>query len=221
MHLQTAIASSPRQFPILLFMKNKASSRLLAANDLKGVPDQELISLTLAGDARGFEALVRKYQKLVYNVVYDMVKSHEYAADLTQETFLKAYQNLSSFRIGAPFKPWLLRIATNSALNSIRYNKLHNHESLDEVLETNPTYEPPSSESVEATVELKITQAMLQDALEHLSVRGRLAFTLRYHHDLPYDEIAAVMEAPVTTVKSLLFKTREKIRTILENKIAL
>jgi RNA polymerase sigma-70 factor (ECF subfamily) len=200
-------------------MKNKALSVSLAAAECTAVPDQELINLTLAGNASGFEVLVRRYQRLVYNVVYDMLRSHECAADITQETFLKAYQNLASFRTGAPFKPWLLRIATNSALNSIRYNKLHKHESLDEVLEADPSCEPAASDSVERTVDLKITQAMLQDALQYLSPRARSVFTLRYHHDLSYEEIGVVMEAPVTTVKSLLFKTRERIRTILEKEM--
>jgi len=185
-------------------------------HEVREVPDQDLINLTLAGNSRSFEALVRRYQKLVYNVVFRMVNCHEHAADITQETFLKAYQGLPSFRGGAPFKPWLLRIATNSALNAIRYGKLHGHESLDQVLEADPAFEPASSENIERSVELKFSQVMLLDALKYLSVRGRTAFVLRYQHDLPYEEIALVMQVPMTTIKSLLFKTRERLRKILK-----
>lgn len=220
MYLEATQLLRPEIPFIKMPLKERSLRAALDIAELNDAADQELIRLTLAGQARGFEVLVRRYQRLVYNVVFQMVNNHDYAADLTQETFLKAFQGLSSFRCSAPFKPWLLRIATNSTLNAIRYKKLHAHESLDEVLELDPGCEPASGYDVERIVELKITQVMLQDALQHLSVRGRMVFALRYQQDLPYDEIAIVLGVPVTTVKSLLFKTREKLRKILEETVA-
>src|SRR5262249_8922761 len=147
--------------------------------------DGALVSLTLKGDGGGYEVLVRRYQKLVYNVLYEMVRNHESAADLTQETFLKAFRGLSRFRPDAPFKPWLLRIATNTGLNWMRDSK--RDDSLDEMLEDNPAAEPAGGQDVEAEVCRRLSQAQLSEALAQLPARYRHVFVLRYQHDLPYE----------------------------------
>jgi hypothetical protein len=99
-----------------------AGGKQLPATQLEDLGDNELVALTLSGQKRAFEGIVRRYQKLVYNMVFQMVRSHEAAADLTQDTFLKAYKNLGTFRNNARLKPWLLRIASNSTLNHIPRN---------------------------------------------------------------------------------------------------
>ncbi len=175
--------------------------------------DQSLIDLALAGDNRAFEALVRRYQKPIYNLLFQMVRSHDAAADLTQESFLKVYKSLSSFRKGAKFKPWLYRIATNTCLNYLRDTK--KETSLDGLLEEEPHQEPASSMNVEEEVELKISHQQLFVALEKLPVRHRTIFVLRYQHDLSYDDISGATSEPVSTIKSLLFRIREKLRQML------
>jgi RNA polymerase sigma factor (sigma-70 family) len=92
----------------------------LSALNIEKLSDNELIALTLSGQKRAFEGIVRRYQKLIYNVAYQIVQSHETAADLTQDTFLKAYKALGTFENKAKLKPWLLKIASNTALNQIR-----------------------------------------------------------------------------------------------------
>lgn len=175
--------------------------------------DQTLIDLAQGGDSKAFERLLRRYQKLVYNLLFQMVRSHEVAADLTQDTFLKAYKSLKVFRRGANFKPWILKIATNSCLNYVRDNK--QVSSLDALLEAEPGMEPVSTVHVEREVELKISQQELFAALEQLSSRQRNIFVLRYHNDLSYDDIAAIAGESVPTVKSMLFRVRDKLRRIL------
>ncbi len=175
--------------------------------------DQNLIDLALCGDAKAFERLLRRYQKLVYNLLFHMVRSHEVAADLTQDSFLKAYKSLQMFRRGASFKPWILKIATNSCLNYVRDNK--QVSSLDALLEAEPGMEPVSAIDVEREVELKISQQELFAALEQLSSRQRNIFVLRYHNDLSYDDIAAIAGESVPTVKSMLFRIRDKLRRVL------
>lgn len=183
-------------------------------NFLKPEPDdQSLIDLTLLGDTKAFESLLRRYQKLVYNLLFQMVRSHEAAADLTQDSFLRAFKSLRTFRRGASFKPWILRIATNSCLNYVRDNK--QISSLDTMLESEPALEPVSSIDVEREVELKISQQELFAALEQLSSRQRNIFVLRYHHDLSYDDIASISGESVPTVKSMLFRIRDKLRKLL------
>lgn len=179
--------------------------------------DSSLVKACLNGDKRAYEVLLRRYQKLVYNVLYQMVHSHEMAADLTQETFLKAYRALGSFRTEGKFKPWLLRIATNTCLNAIRDNK--EHDSLDDILEENPGAEPAYDEKIEELVEWRLTHKKLEDALKQLPMRHRQVFILRYQHDLPYEEIAEVSGEPVSTIKSLLFRIREKLRKMLAESV--
>ena len=175
--------------------------------------DRELVSASLSGNLRAYELLVRRYQKIVYNMLYQMVRSHEQAADLTQETFLRAFRGLSGFKKEAPFKPWLLRIATNACLNELRDRKPT--DSLEEMLEENPNQEPAAKDNVELEVEQRITQLKLNEALIHLSARQRQVFVLRYVHDLPYDQIGAITGQPVTTIKPLLFRIRERLRRIM------
>jgi len=181
------------------------------------IGDGRLVGLTLSGDRKAYEILVRRYQKLVYNVLYQMVLNHESASDLTQETFLKAFKKLSSFRQDARFKPWLLRIASNSALNYIRDRK--EHSSLEAVLEESPSLEPAGKDDVEAEVEWRLSQTMLAEALSELSVRHRQFFILRYQHDLSYDDISLITGEPESTIKSLLFRIRERLRKLLSEKM--
>ncbi|MBY0546644.1 MAG: RNA polymerase sigma factor [Candidatus Obscuribacterales bacterium] len=187
----------------------------LSAFQLEEAEDAKLVALTLSGNSKSFEVLVRRYQKLVYNVIYQMIQSHETAADLTQDTFLKSYRALASFRSEARFKPWILRIASNTTLNHIRDSKARAHDSLEEILGDNPLAEPPSADDVEAEVELRFSQAMLAEALQSLPDRHRQVFVLRYQHDLSYADIATVVDEPETTIKSLLFRIREKLRKML------
>lgn len=197
----------------LLFGDRRVSSR-----DLELLCDQELVAVTLAGKQKAFEVLLRRYQKLVYNVLFQMVQNHEAAADLTQDTFLKAFKALASFRGNAAFKPWLLKIASNTALNYIRDSKGKAASSLEEILEENPNAEPSSSMLVDEHIELQFTQAQLADAIAKLPLRQRQIFTLRYQHDLPYADIASITDQSESTIKSLLFRTREKLRKILAEK---
>lgn len=185
--------------------------------DINARPDDELVSMTRSGKQKAFEVLVRRYQKLVYNVIYQMVRSHESAADLTQDTFLKAYKALPTFDTTRSFKPWLLKIATNSTLNSIRDSK--GSQSLEELLELNPHAEPASHEDVEQEVEWRVSQNMLFDALGKIPVRQRQVFVLRYQQDLPYEDIAEATSMTVSSVKSLLFRARDNLREILSKEM--
>lgn len=191
----------------------QVKERLNPERNLDECHDFELVKKTRSGDNRAFETLVRRYQKLVYNVVYQMVRSHEASADLTQDTFLKAYRALSNFKSGCSFKPWLLKIATNSTLNYIRDRK--SSSSLEELLEVNPAAEPTASDDVEAEVELRVSQQELFEALGNLPVRQRQVFILRYQHDLKYEDIAEITGASVSSVKSLLFRARDNLRDLL------
>jgi RNA polymerase sigma-70 factor, ECF subfamily len=182
-------------------------------DDVKTLDDNELIRLTLRGNKRAYENLVLRYQKLVFNVIYQILKQQDSAADMTQETFLKAYKALPTFRIGCAFRPWLLRIATNCALNHVRNTRPY--QSLEQLLEETPAVEPVSREDVESEVETRLDEERLITVLASLPPQHRHVFLLRYQHDLSYEEIGEIMDQPITTIKSLLFRVRTRVRMLV------
>jgi RNA polymerase sigma factor (sigma-70 family) len=185
---------------------------------LQNLSDNELIRLAIDGNNHAYEQIVIRYQKIVYNVIYQFVKQKESAADMTQETFIKGYQSLPRFKTTCAFRPWILRIATNSALNYIRDNS--NNQSLDELLEEQPAIEPVGNENVEAEVEYKLIQEKLEAVLATLAPQHRNLFLLRHQHGLSYEEIAETLEQPITTIKSLLFRVRTKVRILMQSEYA-
>ncbi|MBX3075200.1 sigma-70 family RNA polymerase sigma factor [Candidatus Obscuribacterales bacterium] len=208
----------PKRKKISLWTMGNVENSKRNASDITAIADAELVGKTRAGDNKAFEVLVRRYQKLVYNIIYQMIRNHDSASDLTQDTFLKAYKALPGFDTTKSFKPWLLKIATNSTLNTIRDQK--GQQSLEELLEVNPQAEPASTEDVEQEVEWRVSQHMLFDALGQLPIQQRKTFVLRYQQDLPYEEIAEISELSVSSVKSLLFRARENLRKILSEQLA-
>lgn len=179
--------------------------------------DNEIIALVIQGNHRAYEVIVLRYQKLVFNIIYQIVKQQDSAADLTQDTFLKAFQALNTFRQGAALRPWLLRIASNTALNHVRSTKPY--QSLEQLLEDLPGQEPASNDDVEKKVESKMNEERLMEVLETLQPQHRHLFLLRYQHDLSYEDIGSVLDLPVTTIKSLLFRVRSKVRLLMAREI--
>lgn len=175
--------------------------------------DFALVSRSRKGDDKAFETLVRTYQKLVYNVIYQMTRDHDATRDLTQETFLRAYRALPGFQADRSFKPWLLTIARNATLNHLR--RVRGQDSLDELMESNSAMEPAARQSVEEEVEVRLSTSALNQALDDLPLKQKEVFVLRYQHDLPYDEIAAVTGTTLSSVKSLLFRARDNLRKAL------
>lgn len=175
--------------------------------------DFALVSRSRKGDDKAFETLVRAYQKLVYNVIYQMTRDHDATRDLTQEAFLRAYRALPGFQADRSFKPWLLTIARNATLNHLR--RVREQDSLDELMESNSAMEPVARQSVEEEVEVRLSTSALNRALDDLPIKQKEVFVLRYQHDLPYDEIAAVTGTTLSSVKSLLFRARDNLRRAL------
>jgi len=181
--------------------------------------DNQLVALALYGDAKAFELIVRRYQKLVYNVLFNMLRDHSATADATQDTFLKAYKALPTFRTELAFKPWLLRIATNTGLNAIRDEKQKASDSLDEMLEIDPLNEPVSWASADLEAERNFVVASISGALTALPARQRHIFVLRYQHDLSYADISNIVNETEGVVKTQLFRAREKLRKLLYDQL--
>jgi RNA polymerase sigma-70 factor, ECF subfamily len=179
--------------------------------------DSKLIKATLAGNGAAFAALVKEYQGLLYNMILRLVDNNELAADLTQEAFLKSYRSLPQFNLGKSqsFKPWLLRIGSNVALDYLR--KQRAELSLDQILEEEPQKEPSSGRSVSEDVEEQIFIEELSLALGQIPLRYRQAFILRYQFDLSYEDISKVMQENENTVRTLLFRAKDKLRKLIDD----
>ena len=189
--------------------------------------DFELVQRTVAGDQRAYELLVIKYQRRIERLIGRMVRDTDLIPDIAQETFIRAYRALHQFRGEAQFYTWLYRIAVNTAkkfLMDLKRNPVV-YESAAYGDDDDETYRPRHEQSTDETPETilaaqEIAQAV-NAAMEALPVDLRQAVTLREIEGLSYEEIAQVMECPIGTVRSRIFRAREaisqRVRPMLEN----
>src|SRR6476469_10155251 len=184
--------------------------------------DQMLVARTVAGDQRAYELLVLKYQRRIERLIGRMVRDVDLVEDIAQETFIRAYRALGQFRGEAQFYTWLYRIAVNTAkkaLVDLKRDPLVSESALrggDEDDETSSVEnELTSAETPETVLAAKEIAAPGNSAMEALPEELRQAVTLREIEGLSYEEIAAVMNCPIGTVRSRIFRARESIATEL------
>jgi RNA polymerase sigma-70 factor (ECF subfamily) len=171
--------------------------------------DSILVRQCLEGDRARFGDLVRKYTKPIYNLALRMVGDSENAADVTQNTFTKAYENLSKFDLNLKFFSWIYRIAINESLNLIQKQKQTDQLNEDTV-------------SVDGSPEELIEQAeqteMIQQAILQLTPEQRSVIVLRHFMDLTYEQMGTTLGITEMKVKSRLFSARQHLRRLLTNK---
>ncbi|NLJ36628.1 MAG: sigma-70 family RNA polymerase sigma factor [candidate division WS1 bacterium] len=185
---------------------------------------QGLVRRAQQGDNAAFEQLVELYKTKIYNYALRMLGDPDTAEDVAQETFIKAYSSLSSFRGAAAFQTWLYRIASNLAIDTVRRRKYRqNTFSLDEPIETSDGPIERDIEDDAAGPERRFESAQLQQqvsqAIVQLSPKLRTVLVLYELQGLSYDEIAGIVGAPLGTVKSRLFNAREQLKKILVDEV--
>ncbi len=181
--------------------------------------DQQLVLRAQRGDKRAFELLVMKYQRKLGRLLSRFVRDPAEVEDVTQEAFIKAYRALPAFRGDSAFYTWLYRIAINTAKNylvamgrraptstGVDIDDAENFEDADQLRDTST----PESE-----LEGKEIAATVNKAVDALPEDLRTAITLREIEGLSYEEIANVMNCPIGTVRSRIFRAREAIATEL------
>jgi len=176
-----------------------------------------LVSAAKTGDLPAFNQLVLNYQSLAYNVAYRIVGDADAAADATQDAFIKAYKALNSFR-GQSFKPWLLRIVTNTCYDHLRAKKRKPTSNLDDAL-VNPEHSwrlQDPAESPEAYAERTELGRALQKAIDQLPPEQRTIVILSDMQGFTYEEIAEATDVSLGTVKSRLSRARAKLRDYLQ-----
>ncbi|MBP1761307.1 MAG: polymerase sigma factor RpoE [Firmicutes bacterium] len=183
--------------------------------------DQHLVKRTLHGDTYAFEELVKTYQNKVYMLAYRYMGNEDDANDMAQEAFIKAYRSLRSFKGDASFGTWIYRITTNVCLDELRRRKRKIVPiSLDEPLATldgDEIEREISDKSLAADVvyEKKEFSQIIQLLLDEMKPEHKTVIVLRDIMELSYEEIAAVLDCSIGTVKSRI----SRARNILQKKL--
>ena len=175
--------------------------------------DDKLVKRAKKGDSRAFDLLVLKYQGRVAQLVSRYVSNAAEVEDVTQEAFIKAYRALPKFRGDSAFYTWLYRIAANAAKNHLV--ALSRRPTTDLALDDSESYEVPGrlkdNESPDEVIMGQQLEAVISQAIDVLPLELQAALTLREFEGLSYDEIAEVLECPIGTVRSRIFRAREAI----------
>ena len=181
------------------------------------MPDAEraLIDRAQQGDHDAFAALVNEHQRYVYNLALRVLRDENEALDLAQETFVRAWSALPNFRGQSKFRTWLYRIVTNLCYNRLPGLRRSLNALGDAVVEEIPDPDSKSGNPARK-LEMQELREHLRQAVDDLDERYRLLITLRYQDELSYDEIASTLNLPLGTVKTGLFRAKERLRRALE-----
>ena len=168
--------------------------------------DRELVKRCLKGEQKAFEALVDKYQKTVFNIVYRLIHNFDESEDLTQKVFIKIYENLDTFNIRYKFFSWMYRIAVNESLNHLKTKKR-----LTPLEDENIAAGKRPDETYNG---MEISER-IQKALDQLKPDYKTVIILKHFQNCSYHEIAKIVDIPEKTVKSRLFTARQLLKDIL------
>lgn len=177
--------------------------------------DQQLVERVQRGDKNAFNLLVAKYQRRLGRLISRFVRDTAEAEDVTQDAFIKAYRALPGFRGESAFYTWLYRIGINTAKNHLLMNKRRPSSISEFDAEESETFEEASLLREVSTPENELMSKqvvnVVQSSLQQLPEDLRSALTLREIEGLSYEEIAEVMNCPIGTVRSRIFRAREAV----------
>ena len=180
--------------------------------------DEDLVLLVQQGDKSAFDFLVLKYQHRIIQLVNGYIKDPAEAQDVAQESFIKAYRALGSFRGEAAFYTWLYRIAINTAKNYRLARSRRSASQEVDVQDAEAIEHAPQLQGLDTPERLLLTQEMLDTikvALSTLPEEMRIAIELRELDGMSYEEIAVAMDCPVGTVRSRIFRARATIDNMI------
>ena len=179
--------------------------------------DSVLIERVKNGDKGAFNFLVNKYYPRVYASLFSYTKSKEDSEDLAQQTFLKVWQQIGSFRGDSAFFTWIYRIAINLAKNhfvSSGYKKQKVNTSIE-----NAEIEISSYENIEAVLMHDQSMKQIKEFINNMPESLKTAFTLRESEGKSYEEISLITETPIGTVRSRIFRARESIIDYMQKEL--
>ena len=172
--------------------------------------EETLVNEILSGDVNAYALVVKRYEKPIYNLMLRMTGSEQDALDLTQETFVRAYEKLEKFNPSAPFFPWLYTMGLNLARDFLRRAKRHPVES----------YESENGFSAEGVLpdqalSDRIDAQQVQEGLQTLPVDYREALLLRFHEGLSMGEVAQALGISLSAAKMKIHRGLSKLRQVL------
>jgi RNA polymerase sigma-70 factor (ECF subfamily) len=173
--------------------------------------DAELVVASQGGNQDAFAQLVQRHQRRVFNLVFRMLQQYEEANEVTQETFLAAWQGLSSFRGDSRFSTWLYRIAYNCCLKQLEQRKkdkaLHAAIQAEQILD-----HTDKEERTITALEIHDYQNLVREQLSMLPAKYRIVLVLRHLQEMTYEEMAEILTMPIGTIKTHLFRARNLLK---------
>lgn len=181
--------------------------------------DLALVHRSRGGDLRAYDELIRRHQEHIYATLYHMTSNHEDANDLAQETFIKAYKALESFKGESSFFTWIYRIGVNKTLNFLKQRRSRVQMSLND-LDFNVEHDPDfvaliCDKTPRRAANLAELQEKLNAGMRKLSETHRLVMTLHDVQGLSHEEIGKIMDCNTGTVRSRLFYARQEMKSYL------
>lgn len=176
---------------------------------LKDTGERELVRKALAGDERAFRKVLESHYPLIYSVVRGVAGQHGETDDIVQEVFIKIFRALGDFRGDSRLSTWIYRIARNEALNAIDRRR-------PQVIPIEDCADlPDAGESPETSHRRRIGRERLERLLERLDEKQRVAIELRYIGDKSYEEIAEIMDIPLGTVKTYIYRAKLSLKRMM------
>lgn len=186
----------------------------------KNFDDKEVVDLILKGDQKKFELLENKYKKLIFSLIRKMVRNEEDVEDLTQDSFIKAYNALSSYNENYSFSSWLYRIASNTCIDFLR-KKRFTTVSIDQPVADDDEYVMEIEDNSfipDMGVLNEERRLVITSAIDNLPDNYKKVVKMRHEEELDYKEISEKLDLPLGTVKAHLFRARKILLTELKNR---
>lgn len=180
-----------------------------------GRSDEELVEACLAGEESAFDVLVGRWEKRIRGAIYRFIGSEDDARDVCQEAFLKAYKSLSSFKQEARFSSWLYQIALNLCRDRLRRRRGRTMVSLDELEEGGAAMTMPGPTALDLLQERDVSR-LVAGAIASLAEEQREVIILKEYQGLTFLEISQVLDTPISTVKTRLYRGLDQLRSRLE-----
>lgn len=186
---------------------------------LSEVDDSELARLAELGREPAFRELLIRYERPIFSLIYRMVRDRELAEDLAQETFVRAFNAIASYNSSYKFNSWIFKIASNHTINYLRKGKLDTISifgTSDEELGDRELQIKSKTENPHEFTERRELGGRIEVAIGELREEYRMAILLYHVEGYSYEEIADIMDIPLGTAKTYLFRARKELKKHLE-----
>jgi RNA polymerase sigma-70 factor (ECF subfamily) len=182
----------------------------------------KLIQRAIAGDETAYSELLESYRGAIYNLLFKMVRNREETEDLVQEAFMKAFKALPSFNEEYAFSTWLYKIAINNCIDHMRKKRLKTY-SMDKPVQSKEGEVsrefPDTSMSPDLYILREERANLIEAAIADLPENYKIAIVLRHTEEKSYEEISAILDIPLGTVKARIFRAREMLKKRLRDRL--